>query len=148
MPNIISKIDIQLVIPPKMRGIFPNEKTMRIDFEAETPKEVPDYVAKYYTSNKAKIFRYEDAELSEEDEETEKVEVKRPRKFDPLEFLEMNYLNIQDALIQEERKNVIAVAEKLGLKSVRRQQTDRIIERIVKDIKIREVIKDEESGEE
>lgn len=145
MPNIISKIDIQLVIPPKMRGIFPNERTMKLDFEAGVAKEVPEYVAKYYTSNKPKIFRYEDAELPEEDETIEEPAVKKRRKFDPIEFLELNYLNINEALIQLERKEVIAVAEKLGLKSIRRQTNERIIERIMQDIKMREVIKEDEA---
>jgi hypothetical protein len=53
---MVSKVDKTLVIPPKMKNIFPNEKEMVIKFTAGVPVEVPTYVLNYYTKNRPQVF--------------------------------------------------------------------------------------------
>jgi len=134
MPYIVSKINIRLDIPKKMRGIFPNEERLIIDLIAGEPKKVPDYVAKYYTSNRPHVYRYADKQFEEEPKEEIPT---REDIFDPVSFLELNFARIDEALKQLPRKNVLAVAVTLNLTGIYRQKTERIIERIVHDIEMK-----------
>jgi hypothetical protein len=135
MPYIVSKINIRLDIPKKMRGIFPNEERLIIDLVAGEPKKVPDYVAKYYTSNRPHVYRYADKQFEEEPKEN--IPTKSEDNFNPVSFLELNYAQIDEALKQLPRKNVLAVAVTLKLTGVHKQKTDRVIERIVQDIEVK-----------
>ena len=134
MPFMVSKINKRLIIPPKMRNKFPNEERLIIDLVAGEPKNVPDYVAKYYTSNRPHVYRYADKQFEEEPKEEITT---REDEFDPVSFLELNYARIDEALKQLPRKNILAVAVTLNLTGIYRQKTERVIERIVHDIEMK-----------
>ena len=135
MPLIISKVDKQLVINPKMRGIFPNEKTLRINLPAGQEVEVPDYVLEYYTKHYPHIYRAAGEIEIDEDSKEEEYGV---TEFDPVTFLQINYSRIEEALNGLERKELLSIGKVLKLNSLQRQGNDRIIERIVQDINVKQ----------
>lgn len=140
MSYIVSTIDITIRIPKKMRGIFPNEKPILIELKKEVPAEVPDYVAKYFIKSRPHVYRY-----ASEPKPEPIVEVStRPKDaFDPLKFLEENYTNIEDALKTLNEDDLHNVAKTIKLTHFWKQKPDRIIERIVHDIKVKEDQKQE-----
>ncbi len=119
-----------------MRGIFPNKETLIIDLPAGKPVNVPDYVAKYFIKNRPQRYRYanEPAPVETENIPQETNEI----KFNPVEFLQNNYLRIEEALQPLKRKELLTVGKQLGLKGIFNQKDNRIIERIVVDIKTKE----------
>lgn len=133
---IISTIDITLQIPPKMRGIFPNEKPLLIPLKKDVPTEVPDYVAKYYTQNRPHVYRLA-SEPKPEPEKPEKPE-NDPPKFDPVQWLEFNADNIDEAILQLERKDLLMVGKALNLTGIYQQKTERVQERVINDVKVRQ----------
>ncbi len=135
MPYIISKVEKRLVIPPKMRGIFPNKETLTIDLPAGKAVNVPKYVADYYTKNRPHVYRYANVpEPTKEPIPQATAEI----KFDPVEFLEANYSQMEEALqTLTERKNILAVGTKLGLTGIFKQKNERIKERILQDIAVK-----------
>jgi hypothetical protein len=134
MPLIIAKVTKKLIIPRKMRGIFPNEKELIIDLPAGVPTEVPKYVADYYIENRPHIYRLatDPAPIEPEKPNTEKV------IFDPIEFMAQNYNNIGPALKELNRAQLLKVGNSLKLFGIHKQPDDRIIERIVYDIATKE----------
>lgn len=136
MPYMISKVDITLDIPPKMRGIFPNEKRLLIPLKAGEPTPVPDYVLKYYTKNRPRVYR--DAKLPEPAAAIQESPKPQKQKFDPVEFLEQNYNRIEEALKSlEDRRDILAVGKTLGLKNIHTQKSERVIERIIHDVEVK-----------
>lgn len=131
MPLIIAKVTKRLVIPKKMRGIFPNEKELIIDLPEGVPVEVPKFVADYYIKNRPHIYR-----LASEPEPVTPPAATDPDKdtFMPLEFIEQNYNSIGEALKGLPRIHLLRVGNALKLGGVHMQKDDRIIERIVFDI--------------
>lgn len=130
MPLIIAKVAKRLIIPRKMRGIFPNEKELIIDLPAGVPVEVPDYVLNYYTKNRPHIFR-----LASEPEPIIEPEVDtEPTRFNPIEFIEQNYSNIKEPLEGLKRRELNLVATQMKLTGFYNQKAERVIERIVFDI--------------
>jgi hypothetical protein len=57
MKEITSVVDITLKIPPLFKN-FPNENEIVEVFVANTPKDVEDYIAEYYTEHKPNVFSY------------------------------------------------------------------------------------------
>jgi hypothetical protein len=151
MKNIISTIDITLEIPVKMRGIFPNKKPLTIEFEANTPKSVEDYIAEFYCENRPQVFKLtEEAMKDKKDEPKDEPKDKKDEdvqdSFDAVEFLENNYTNINEAILTLEREQVIEVAKLLKLsKNPNRVQTKVLIKKITHDIAVK--IKQEEELE-
>lgn len=135
MQTIISKVDRVLTIPPYMRGKFPNKETLKIEFKAEVPQEVPDYVAEYYTRNWGKIFRYADQEAIPE-EQSKESEDNEEDTFQPLEWLEVNYSNVEEAIKQLKWREVQAVSKALNINSYG-QSRERVEDRIVHDIAVK-----------
>src|ERR1017187_9907882 len=106
MPLIIAKVAKRLVIPKRMRGIFPNEKELIIDLPEGVPVEVPKFVADYYTKNRPHIFR-----LASEPAPVETVQTDtEPARFNPIEFIEQNYSNIKEPLEGLKRRELNLVA--------------------------------------
>jgi hypothetical protein len=133
--KIISKVDKHLVVTPRMRGL-PNEEELRIDLPADQPVEVPDYIANYYIKNYPHVYRLE-GQQAQEDATGENNSI-QTNPFDPLNFLEMNYSRIEEASKSLEKKELLAVAKVLKLNGAYNQKTDRIIERIVQDVKVKQ----------
>jgi len=135
MPKLVSKIDIQLNIPPKMRGIFPNEERLIIDLRAGEPTEVPKYVLDYYTKNRPHVYR--DAKKSEPETEHEEKATPKP-KFDPLKFLETYYNQIEEGIqTVSDWRDLLSIAKTLGLKGAHKQTKERVIERIIHDVDVK-----------
>lgn len=137
--KIISKVEKTLDIPPHMRGLFPNKERIVIYLQAGQPTSVPDYVAKYFTKNRPHVYRYanEPAPVENTPEEGNKEENKFD--FDPVEFLELNYSRIEEAMqTLTQRKEILAIGNKLGLKGIFNQKNERIIERIIVDVKAKQ----------
>lgn len=135
MPKIISKIDTILIIPPYMRKKFPNKEELIIEFKAEEPTEVPDYVADYYTDKKnygGKIFR-----RSNEPKPPEPIKEPEPEKFDPIEWISNNYQNIEEAVKQLDWNDLRAVAKAMKMKSTGIAR-ERLEEKIVYDVAVKE----------
>jgi hypothetical protein len=133
-----------------MRGIFPNEKQLVIELHAGEPKEVPDYVAKYYVKNYPHVYRYTNQPKPEE--VIIPKEKEKEIKFDPVGFLELNYQRVEEALKALDRKEVLLVGKSLNLTGIYNQATQRVIDRIVQDIEMRnkqaeELAKHKEAGE-
>lgn len=158
MKKIISRADKVLVIPPKWK--FPNKDKLVIELEAKKPIEVPDYIADYYIKNYPHIYRLADERESsegvtgdipsgEEPYETNDTNEQKG-EFNPIEFLEINHDRLEIALNELEKKNLILTAKALGLKKVENQSNERIIERIIHDIKVKSgnpSLREKKSGE-
>lgn len=141
MAELICKVDKRLVIPPKFKG-FPNEEELVIDFIAGEPKEVPKYVAEYWTKNYPHIYKdtgkpepKKSVLVTEEKEEKEK-------EFDPMEWLEINYTNAREGLVSlgSEKggyQKIQKVASAMRLKPVGKSKKD-LIDIIVHDIAVKE----------
>jgi hypothetical protein len=56
MATLTSTVTQNLIIPKKMRGLFPNESTFAIALVANTPKTVPEYVARYFAQMRPHVF--------------------------------------------------------------------------------------------
>lgn len=135
MAKIISKIDTKLIIPPGFKGLTGRE-ALEIEFKAGEITEVSDNVAEYYTRSRPKVFRYaevEDFQLYTEEEKKEQT----PAEFDALKFFEDNVENIEEAIRSTiDRKKLFAIAKFMGLTGYVTQDSDRIRERILADIKV------------
>lgn len=132
---LISNVDKDLVIPPKMRGLFPNETTLRIHLPAGVPTPVPDYVGEYFVKNWAKKFRIEGMPIPEEPE-IPAVQESPKIKFDPIEFVQTHYQNIGEPLKDLKRLDLFAVAKTMGLTHYNKDSDDEIRRRIVHDVKV------------
>lgn len=135
MPKIISKIDTTLTIPPYMRKKFPNKEELKIDFKAETPVEVPEFVAEYYTDKKnygSKIFR-----LANEPKPAEPVKEPEPERFDPVEWISDNYQNVEESIKQLDWNQLRAVAKTMKMNSTGISR-ERLEEKIVYDVAVKE----------
>ena len=138
---MVSKIDIRLDIPPKMRGIFPNEERLLIDLKAGEPTEVPKYVLDYYTKNRPHV--YHDVKKTEIEAEPEDKPTIKP-KFDPLEFRESYYSQIEEGLqTVSDWRDLQNIAKTLGLKGAHKQTKERVIERIIHDVKVKNTQREE-----
>lgn len=134
MAKIISKIDIELKIPPYFKGLTGRD-WLTIEFKKGEPKEVSEKVAEYYTRSQPKKFKYaeqEDFEFYKPEEITEP-----PAEFDANEFFEKNVENIEEAINAiTERKPLFAICKFMGLTNYVTQSKERLKERIISDIKI------------
>lgn len=135
MAKIISKIDTKLIIPPGFKGLTGRE-SLEIEFKAGEITEVSERVAEYYTKSRPKVFRYaetEDFQLYTEEERKEQP----PVEFDALKFFEENVDNIEEAIRNLiDRKKLFAVCKFMGLTGYVTQDSERIKERVLADIKI------------
>lgn len=138
MAELVCTVDKRLVIPPKMRGIFPNEDELVIEFTAGEPKEVPKYVADYFTKNYPHV--YQDTGKPEPKKsvlEPEPKEEVPKEEFDPIEWLEINYTNIKEGLGDLTWQQIQKVASTMKLKTFGKNK-ERVIEMIAHDIKVKE----------
>jgi len=143
---LISNVDKTLIIPPRMKKGFLNDRTLTISLKAKTPTPVPDYVADFYVSNWNRMFKLggDIAPPSETFKVPEIVPEVVPEIFDPVQFIADNYAVMEQALLpfldegEPGRKKLNLIANKMKLNGTSRQSAERIIERILNDIKIKE----------
>lgn len=140
MPLLICKVDKELVIPPKMRGIFPNEETLRIKFTANKPTSVPDYVASYYIKNYPRIYWLSEKQPPKP-EANQRPETTAGKKnesdFDAIEWIATNIETYEEAVQELDRQKLFQVCKVLRFKNYINQKDDRLRERIIQDIKIK-----------
>jgi len=140
MAKIISKTTTTLKIPPNFKGLT-GKQWLVIDFEADTPTEVPDNVAAYYVKSWSNKFRYakEEVQISPLGNEGNKNNTPPPpEEFEPIKFLEQNYDRIEDAVNElTDRKQILKLCESLHFKGYHTQKTDRLKERIINDIEVK-----------
>jgi hypothetical protein len=135
MPKMVSKIDIVLQIPPKMRGIFPNETALNIELKAGQPIEVPGYVLKYYTATRPHV--YTDASDAKETIPTPQAPPKKEVPFNPEDWLNDNYTIIEEAAPLLDRKQLMAIGKYMRLNGCHKQTSTRVVERIIQDVAMR-----------
>jgi len=143
-----SKIDITLSIPAKMRGIFPNKKSMEVKLKAGD-NLVPEYIADYYSESRPHVFS-KVYDVGEEIEGTPEIpgqpEPEIPEEplppvteFDPVEFLERNYEHIETALEDIGRNDLVKLAKFLKLsKAPNREKSKTLVNKIIHDIKVKQ----------
>jgi hypothetical protein len=137
MPKMVSTVDWILDIPTRMRGLFPNDKPLKIELKAGIPTEVPTYVLKFYTKMRPHVFS--DADVVKKKKEDPKPPKPEPKPiFDPEEWLELHVDNIEMALSDLERRDVIQLAKFMRLSgNYVTQSSERLIERIVQDVNVK-----------
>jgi len=136
MATIYSTFDHTMKIPPNFKGLA-GKGGFTKEFKAGEPVEVPDKIAAYYTKNWSKKYKYaQHIEAPPFYTPEEEKEPEPPKVFEPLEFLDANYNNIEEALEKvEKREDLLALAKFLRLGSYFKQKNERIKERIIADIK-------------
>jgi len=145
MALIISKIDTTLKIPPFFKGLA-GKSWVVIEFKKEEPKEVPENIAKYYTTSRPKIFRYPDAEEFILYTEAQKL-LEPPVEFDALKFFEENAEHIEEEISKlDNKKHLSAICLFMGLTGYVTQSKERLKERILADIKIQKEDQEKHSG--
>lgn len=147
MPLMQSTIDITLQIPIKMRGIFPNLEPLEIDLKAGIPKDVPEYVLKYYVKHRPHVYKKVEGSRVVEPDHT--FEPEKPGKvetvdenpdeevdlFEPAQFIEVNWENIKPAVKGLERKDLVTLAKFMKLeKNPYSVKSDVLVNKIVHDI--------------
>lgn len=134
MARIVSGFDHVMKIPPNFKKLTGKEWYVK-EFKADEPTEVPDHIAAYYTANWAKKYKYAEAEEVPLYTEEENQEPEQPKEFEPIDFIETNYDNIDDAVNAiEDRKELIAIAKLLKFSGYIKQSNPRLKERIINDI--------------
>jgi len=133
MSRIVNKttVDITLKIPPHFKNLTGKDPFVK-EFKVGESVEVPDNIAVYYTKSWPRKFRYDNDFFVEEVDE----KIPLTTEFDAVQFLVNNEGNYEQALNDLPRKNLNDVAKQLGLTGFHNQKPDRVIGRILNDIKI------------
>jgi len=132
MSRIVTRADITLKIPPHFKNLTEKEPYVQ-EFKSGEPVEVPERIAAYYTKNWSGKFRYDNDPVIEE---TKNEDSKTLTEFNPVQFLIDNQGNYEQSLKDLSRRDLNNVAKQLGLTGFYQQKTDRVIERVLNDIKI------------
>jgi len=141
-----------------------NGKDIVINFKAKEPIEIPDDIAEIYTKAYPHIYQFASADDENENKDDatspkgmwispegmddhipsedihkgmDSHNEKNSTEFDPVDFLEENHSNIEEALLKLGRKELIEIAKILGL-STGNLKNERLIDKIIQEIKIRD----------
>lgn len=150
MALIISTVDIPIRIRPNFKHLTRKEP-FQADLKAGQPTELPDHIAAYFVQNRPHVYRYANQPPPEKKIGGELTKTGLPKgQFDPLEFVEENAENIEEAVNGlDNRQQILAIAKLLKIKGTNRQKTVRIKERILTDIKAKKgALKNVEEDEE
>lgn len=145
---VVTTFDHTLRIPPNFKNLVGREGFVK-ELKAEEPTQLPTKIAEYYVTNWSKKYRYADAQEMETftlipGNDAGNKE-KEPKEFDPLQFLEDNFQNIEEAVnALTDRKQIFELAKTLKFGSgYHTQKNDRLKERIINDVKTKNAHQDE-----
>lgn len=137
MARMIATIDITLKIPSNFKSLT-GKQPIEIELKAEVPsEELSDNIVNYYTKNRPKVFRKLGEPAPETTPKGESGNI-IPGEFNALEFLETNFENIPEAISQLQdpvRPKLLKIAKTLKLNDYIKQSNERIVDRIIVDIK-------------
>lgn len=132
MAFIISKIDTEITFPAWHKA-NPSKNELTVIIKQDEINEVPDLVAERLTKARPHVYRYAD-----EDEKPNAESPTEPEEsvFNATEFLAENANNIEEALTNLSRRELFAICKAMKLGNYALLTSERIRERIIKDIKI------------
>lgn len=138
MSLIIATVDIPIRIGPNFKHLTGKEP-FQADLKAGVAKELPDHIVAYFVQNRPHVYRYANQPAPEKKTGGVLTKTGLPKgKFDPLEFVEENTENIEEAINNLKKKDeVYSIAKLLKLKGANKQSINRMKERIITDIKAR-----------
>jgi len=136
MALIISTVNTSIRIGPNFKNLT-GKKPFAIDLKADTPTEVPNHIAAYFTSNRPHVYRYANEPAPKKKEGGVLTTTGLPKgEFDPVDFIDENADDIENAVnALTKRDEIYAIAKLFKLGGAHKQKIDRLKERILTDIK-------------
>jgi len=132
MGYIISKITTEITFPPYHK-MNKSRKPLTIHINKDEINELDDEICKFLVTSRPHVYRYAD---EEEIPFSDVEDYENDKGFNAKHFLIENIDNIENALLQINRKELFAVCKALRLTNYFSQTNERIRERIINDIKI------------